>query len=181
MYINTIRKETQRMGALIDDLIKLSRLSQTEVKIEIVDLSKIARTIEEHLKSLDSGRKLEFLIEPGLTVTGDKGLLEIALNNLFDNSYKFTSKKEEAIIEFGLDKSKTGKVFYIKDNGAGFNMAYAGKLFGAFQRMHSQKEFPGTGIGLATVLSVFTRLEGNIWAESEVGKGTTFYFSMKKD
>ena len=124
---------------------------------------------------------MEFIIEPGLTVTGDNGLLEIALNNLFDNSFKFTAKKEKGIIEFGLDKMKTGKVFYIRDNGAGFNMAYADKLFGAFQRMHSQNEFPGTGIGLATVLRVFNRLEGNIWAESEVGKGTTFFFSMKKE
>ena len=181
MYINTIRKETQRMGALIDDLIKLSRLSQADVKIELVDISKIALAIVEHLKSIDSGRKLEFIIEPGLTVTGDNGLLEIALNNLFDNSFKFTAKKEKGIIEFGLDKMKTGKVFYIRDNRAGFNMAYAGKLFGAFQRMHSQNEFPGTGIGLATVLRVFNRLEGNIWAESEVGKGTTFFFSMKKE
>jgi len=178
-YIETIRKETQRMGSLIDDLIKLSHLTQVDLKISTVDLSKLALTIAERLKGIIPGRKLDIIIEPGLTVTGDPGLLEIVLNNLFENSYKFTGPRENAIIEFGIDKRKEGKVFYIKDNGVGFDMVYADKMFGAFQRMHKHSEFPGTGIGLATVRRIFNRLEGHVWAESEVDKGTTIYFSMK--
>jgi len=178
-YINTIRKETQRMSSLIDDLIKLSHLSRSELKYSVVDLSKLASAIAGRLGGVDPARKLEFLIEPGLVVTGDSGLLEVVLSNLFENSYKFTGTRAKAIIEFGLDKEKEGEVFYVKDNGVGFDMAYAGKLFGAFQRMHKHSEYPGTGIGLATVRRVITLLNGTIWAESKIDEGATFYFNLR--
>jgi len=178
-YLNFIRKDAQRMGNLIDDLLKLSRMSRLEMKETDVYLSKIAVEISESLRKTNPKRVLEFVIEPALTAFCDPGLLEIALNNLFENSVKFTGPKPKAIIEFGREKNKENGAFFVKDNGVGFDMTFSDKLFGAFQRMHRQSEFPGTGIGLATVQRIMNRHGGKIWAESEVGVGTTIYFKLK--
>jgi|GEM_PF-1923701 len=177
-YLGFIRKEAQRMGILIDDMLKLSKISRIEIKETRVDLSQVVLTLSERLKKTAPQRKVKFIIEPGIIVLGDIGLLEIMFSNLLENSFKFTGLKEEAVIEFGKAKNKEDGVLYIKDNGAGFDMAFADKLFGAFQRMHRQSEFSGIGIGLATVLRVVNRHGGQVWAESEVNKGTVIYFKL---
>lgn len=178
-YLEYIRKEAQRMGNLIDDLLKLSRISRGDITFLPVDLSKLVHEVAAQAKKANPKRELEFVIEPGLIVNGDPGLLEIMIGNLIENSVKFTGPRLKAVIEVGKDRSKEGNVFFVKDNGVGFDMVFAGKLFGAFQRMHRQSEFPGTGIGLATVQRVINRHGGQIWAESEIDKGTTIYFRMK--
>jgi len=178
-YITRVRTETQRMGELIDDMLKLSRISRTELKPARVNLSEIAMVIAERLREEASGRQVHFTIAPGLMVQGDANLLEIALTNLLSNACKFSSKKEIAEIELGQMVYEGKPVFFIKDNGAGFDMATAKKLFGAFQRMHRQSEFPGTGIGLAIVKRIISLHQGDIWAEATPGQGATFYFTIK--
>lgn len=178
-YIARVRSETQRMGDLIDDLLKLSRISRTELKPIRVNLSDIIRTISERLQEENPGRNIHFTIAPDLMVRADAKLLEIACTNLLSNACKFTSKKEVAEISFGQTRYEGKPVFFIKDNGAGFDMATAKKLFGAFQRMHRQSEFPGTGIGLAIVKRIISLHQGDIWAEATLGQGATFYFTIK--
>lgn len=178
-YIARVRSETQRMGDLIDDLLKLSRISRTELKPARINLSDIIKTISERLLEENPGRNIHFTIAPGLMVKADAKLLEIACTNLMSNACKFTSRKEMAEISFGQTKYEGKPVFFIKDNGAGFDMATAKKLFGAFQRMHRQSEFPGTGIGLAIVKRIISLHQGDVWAEAELGKGATFYFTIK--
>lgn len=178
-YIARVRTETQRMGDLIDDLLKLSRISRTELKPERVNLSEIVRTISGRLLEESPGRNIHFTIEPDLMVKGDAKLLEIACTNLLSNACKFTSRKEVAEISFGVIRYEGKPAFFIKDNGAGFDMATAKKLFGAFQRMHRQSEFPGTGIGLAIVKRIISLHQGDVWAEAELGQGATFYFTIK--
>jgi light-regulated signal transduction histidine kinase (bacteriophytochrome) len=145
-----------------------------------VDLSLMVKEISEDLKSTDKTRKAEFIIEENLTAKGDSNLLKIVLVNLLNNAWKFTSKNEKTIIEFGaiIDNSKTE--YFIRDNGVGFDMKYSNKLFGAFQRLHSEKEFPGTGIGLTTVQRIIRRHNGDIRGESTLNEGTTFYFTLQK-
>ena len=179
-YINRVRSETQHMGALIDDLIQLSRLTRAEMRMEQIDLSTVAQTIASRLNETQPERQVEFIIQPGLRVKGDAGLLEAALTNLLDNAFKFTGKIPQACIEFGQTEIRAEPVFFVRDNGVGFDMAYAKKLFGAFQRMHPSSEFPGTGVGLATVQRIIHRHGGRVWAESKVGQGATFFFTLEE-
>jgi len=177
-YLVRIGQSAQRMGDLIDSLLSLSRLSRADMTKVKVDLSKIAQEIAENLRESGTDRKVEFVIAPGLTAKADNGLIRVVLDNIMRNAWKFTSKTENAVIEFGSKKEGRTKVFFIKDNGAGFNMEYADKLFGVFQRLHSTTEFGGTGIGLATVNRIVRRHGGKVWAEGKVGAGATFYFTL---
>ena len=166
------------MAQLIEDILKLSRLTRCELRHESVDLGILAEKIAKGLKEADPDRKVRFVIAPQATVTGDSSLLEIVLENLLSNAWKFTSSHEQACIEFGVKEENGEKVYYVRDDGVGFDMTYADKLFGVFQRLHGQGEFAGTGIGLATVQRIMNRHDGRIWAESVVGKGATFYFTL---
>jgi len=182
-YLSRVRTASQRMGRLIDDLLGLSRVTRGTINRERVDLSALAEEVAEGLREARPERTVEFSAQQGLKVWGDPRLLRVALENLIGNAWKFTAKEPEARIEFGVDEklSVRGRVpvYYVRDNGAGFEMAYADKLFGAFQRLHAADEFEGTGIGLATVQRIVHRHGGRIWAESEVGRGATFYFTLR--
>jgi signal transduction histidine kinase/HAMP domain-containing protein len=178
-YIRRIRAATQRMADLIDALLTLSRVTRSEIRLEEVNLSRLARTIATDLQKIQPDRQAEFIIAEGLTANGDARLLRIVMENLIGNAWKFTSKKKNVCIELGSLKQDDGKLaYFIKDNGAGFDMAYADKLFGAFQRLHGTEEFSGTGIGLATVQRIIHRHGGRVWAEGEPEKGATFYFTF---
>ncbi len=176
--LNRIRNASQRMAQLIDDLLGLSRVTRREIKLERVDLTELAKSITKDLEKTKPERRAEFLIQEGVIANGDAHLLAVVLKNLLENSWKFTSKHSSVKIEFGITKIEDQEAYFVRDNGVGFDMAYADKLFGSFQRLHSDKEFAGTGIGLATVKRIITRHGGSIWAESEVGKGATFYFKL---
>ncbi|MBL8150061.1 MAG: PAS domain S-box protein, partial [Blastocatellia bacterium] len=179
-YLKRIHEATKRMNQLIDALLALSRVARTEMMFEHVSLSRIAEEVVEELKQRELQRRVEITIKPDLYVEGDPRLLRVALENLFDNAWKFTSKKKFTKIEFSTAISSDDKVVYfIRDNGAGFDMAYADKLFGEFQRLHSTNEFNGTGIGLATVKRIINRHGGRVWAESEPNVETTFYFTIE--
>jgi signal transduction histidine kinase len=164
------------MGELIDDLLKLSRLTRIEMYREEVDLSAIARSIADDLHRVEPERRVEFVIPEKLFAYGDPRLLKAALENLVDNAWKFTAKEPQAPIEFGFDAGT--QAYYVRDDGAGFDMAYADKLFGPFQRLHTSREFEGTGIGLATVQRVVHRHGGRVWAEDVPQRGATFYFTL---
>jgi PAS domain S-box-containing protein len=182
-YTRRIHAATQRMTQLIDDLLNLSRVTRSEMNREgLADLSALARSIAQQLSGAQPERHVEFRIQEGLVARGDARLLRIALDNLIGNAWKFTSKRDHARIEFGSQGVENDQtVYYVRDNGAGFDMAYAGKLFGPFQRLHSAAEFPGTGIGLATVQRIIRRHGGRAWAESAVGQGTTVYFTLPQE
>lgn len=177
-YLERVRKATQRMGLLIDDLLKLSRISRAQCKQESFDLSVLARAIAEENQQNNPDRAVDIIIQEGIMAQVDPSLIRIVLVNLIDNAFKFTAKKAHPRIEFGTAVMDGKAVYYIRDNGAGFDMAYAGKLFGAFQRLHTKEEFPGTGIGLATVQRIINRHGGRVWAEGEVEKGAVFYFTL---
>ncbi|MBU0468882.1 MAG: PAS domain S-box protein [Candidatus Omnitrophica bacterium] len=177
-YLNRARKGCLRMRDLVDSLLKLSRISRKNLVKRTFDLSKLAKTIFDELKSTNSDRDVEIIIEEGLVINADMGLLQIAIENLIDNAWKFTALTDNPKIEFGSNKSKDELVFFIKDNGCGFNMEYADKLFTPFQRLHYENEYSGLGIGLATVRRIINIHNGRIWAESEVDKGTTLYFEL---
>lgn len=176
-HLSRIRKGTQRMGRLIDDLLALSRVGRTELRPVELDLSAMAQEIVDKLAAEEPARRVQVEISSGLTAWGDAGLLQVALFNLLDNAWKYTSKTAEAHIVFTQHSSANQSVFELSDNGAGFDMQFAGKLFGAFQRLHGA-EFPGTGIGLATVQRIVRRHGGQVWAEAEVGKGARFFFTL---
>ncbi len=178
-YLQRISTATLRMSQLIDDMLSLSRVSRAEMSIQLLDLSKLAQEIANNLMVNQPDRKVVFTIQAGIKAKGDKGFLQIVLKNLIGNAWKFTSKQSSATIEFGIFEQDDKRVFFVRDNGAGFNMKYAHKLFGPFQRLHSLKEFSGTGIGLATVQRILQRHGGKVWAEGEVGKGATFYFTIQ--
>ncbi|WP_413167196.1 sensor histidine kinase [Capilliphycus salinus ALCB114379] len=203
-YIKRIRKAVKRMDKLIENLLELSRVQQNEICITPVDLSHLIRGIAEELSQQDSRRKVEFKIKPNLRVKGDKQLLKIALGNLMSNAWKYTAKQKVTQIEFGIlfgnrtpvnSHSKEGSstsenlsspprispIYFVQDNGVGFDMSQADKLFRPFQRLDSSGEFPGTGIGLATVQRIIHRHQGTIWAESVKGQGATFYFTLNLD
>lgn len=170
---------TKLMGALIDDMLELSRVSRTELRRQTVDMTGQARSVLGELREREPSRRAEVLVADGLVADGDPQLLRIALENLIGNAWKYTGKRETARIEIGAAPGAKGEtVFFVKDNGAGFDMAYSGRLFGAFQRLHSQAEFEGTGVGLATVQRIVRRHGGRIWAESAVEKGATFHFTL---
>jgi len=173
-----VRAGAQRMGDLIDDLLKLSQISRQKLTIGPVDLSALAREAAEELGAADPGRRIEWVIAPGVMSKGDPGLLRVALRNLIGNAWKYSSRREEARIEFGVTGEQGRTEYFVRDNGAGFDMVYAGKLFGAFQRLHSPSEFPGTGVGLATVARVVHRHGGDVRAEARVGEGASFFFTL---
>ncbi|NOU47508.1 MAG: response regulator, partial [Bacteroidales bacterium] len=177
-YIQRVRTATQRMAQLIDDMLNLSHVSSGEMNIIRVNLSEIAREIADELRKTQPDRQFEFINQEGIKANGDSRLMRIVLENLIGNAWKFTSKHPTARIEFGELHENDQQVFFIRDDGAGFDMNYAQKLFGAFQRLHTEREFPGTGIGLATVQRVIRRHGGKVWAESEIEKGATFYFTL---
>lgn len=177
-YLTRIRTAAQRMGLLIDDLLQLSRLTRIEMRARPVDLSAMAMELIGELRDSEPGRDVEVRVEPGLEALGDPGLLQVALQNLFSNAWKFTSRREHAVIEFGVLNDQPGPVFFVRDNGAGFDMQYANHLFSPFQRLHADEEFKGTGIGLATVQRIIRRHVGRIWAEAAQGQGATFYFQL---
>ncbi len=177
-YLTRVRAATQHMGRLIDDLLKLSRLAKTEMRQEPVSLSDIITEIIDSLKKNEPDRFVECEVEEGIMVNGDQYLIEIAMENLVNNAWKFTGKTERPRIQFGMNQKDGLNIYYVKDNGVGFDMAYSGKLFGAFQRLHSSEEFSGTGIGLVTVQRIIHRHGGRIWAEAEPNKGATFFFTI---
>jgi len=176
--LTRVRKASQRMAQLIEDILTLSHVSRKEIKKERVDLSKMAETVLSALKEQDPSREVESAVEPDLFAEGDAHLLRLVLENLLGNAWKFTSKKEGAKIEFAKTPDDKENVFLVRDNGAGFDMRYVDKLFGAFQRLHSEKEFLGTGIGLASVKRIVSRHGGRVWAEGDIGKGACFYFTL---
>ena len=173
-----IRAETQRMGQLIDDLLNLSRVTRSAMRREPVNLSEMAASVGAALAQRDPKRRVSFAIAPNLMVSADARLLQIALENLLGNAWKFTVGCENAVIEVGSEQNGSETIYFVRDNGAGFDMAYADKLFGAFQRLHTTSEFAGTGIGLTTVQRVILRHEGQVWAESRVGRGAVFFFTL---
>jgi PAS domain S-box-containing protein len=180
-YLGFVRTEAQRMGQLIDDLLQLSRVTRSDMQSTRVDLSVLAQTVTTRLRAEQPGRQVELVIQPGLSALGDARLLEIVLTNLFNNAWKFTGLCPAARIEFGKTEIEDRQAFFIRDNGVGFDMAFAQKLFGAFQRMHKLSEYPGTGIGLATVQRIVHRHGGRVWAEAQVGQGATFYFTLEEE
>jgi PAS domain S-box-containing protein len=189
-YLNRIQANTRHMGELIDDLLSLSRISRREMKQDQVNLTELAREVDKELRAQEPERQVLFEVEGQLRARGDAGLIRIVLQNLLTNAWKFTSTRHEegARIQFGVlpppppfSGGRDGEqqpVYYVRDNGVGFDRAFANKLFGAFQRLHSTAEFPGTGIGLATVQRIIHRHGGRIWAEAELDKGATFYFTL---
>ena len=179
VYISRVRSETQRMGQLIDDMLKLSQIGRTAMHLTHVDLSSLALKITSRLKEENPSRKIDFAIQPDMSAEGDEHLLEIALTNLLNNAVKFTGRCEQARVEFRSEEMDGGCVYFVRDNGAGFDMSYAQKLFGAFQRMHRMTEFPGTGVGLATVQRIIHQHGGKIWADAKVDHGATFYFTIQ--
>jgi light-regulated signal transduction histidine kinase (bacteriophytochrome) len=166
------------MAQLIDDMLELSRLTRVSMRLGTVNLSELAESIAAELKKAQPKRHVEVSIAPGLVAYGDAKLLRVVLENLLDNAWKFTSKIPHARIEGGITEHDGREVYFVRDNGAGFDMAYADKLFVPFQRLHRTTEFPGTGVGLATVKRLIHRHGGEVWAEGEVGKGATFYFTL---
>jgi signal transduction histidine kinase len=176
--LHRVRAASQRMGTLIDDLLKLARVTRAEIRTEDVDLSGMARDIAAELEGATPERKVEFAIAPGLKARGDTRLLRVVLDNLLRNSWKYTAKQPAPRVEFRSADANGGQAFMVRDNGAGFDMKYADKLFGVFQRLHSAADFEGTGIGLATVRRIINRHGGRIWAEGAVDQGATFYFTL---
>ena len=180
-HLNRVRAATQRMGHLIDDLIKLARVARAEMHREFIDLSALATDVLAELQKNEPERRVECRVEPGLAAEGDARLLRVVLDNLLGNAWKFTSKTANARIEFGAARGTDGAPnYFVRDNGAGFDMQYVNKLFGAFQRLHAMNEFPGTGVGLATVQRIVHRHGGAMRAEGKPGAGATFYFTLSQ-
>ena len=180
-YLARVRAGTQRMGNLIDDLLKLSRLTRGDLKKEPIDLSALASEVSAKLWDDGAEREAEVRIEPGLRAEADRRFVHVVLENLLGNAWKYTGKKPRARIEFGRAEDRDRPTFFVRDNGAGFDMAYADKLFAPFQRLHSMEEFEGNGIGLATVQRIIRRHGGKVWAESAVEQGATFYFTLSPE
>ncbi len=178
-HLEIIIESARHMGELIDDLLTLSRVSRGELRKESVDLSDMARKIIRQLQA-NEPRRVQFKIQDGMVDEGDAALLRAMLENLIGNAWKFTSKKTAAEIEFGMQPGSLPPVYFVADNGAGFDMAYSEKLFGVFQRLHSAEEFEGTGIGLATVRKIVKRHGGKVWAKASVNAGATFYFTLRE-
>jgi len=177
-YLNRVRVATQRMGILIDELLKLSRITRATLKCTAVDLSQLATEVLQDLQDTAPDHPAQILIQPGLQVHGDSGLLKVALENLLGNAWKYSGKRADPRIEFGRFADGAETIYFISDNGVGFDMDYADKLFGAFQRLHHREQFEGSGIGLATVKRIVHRHGGRIWADSKPDEKTTFYFTL---
>jgi signal transduction histidine kinase len=177
-YLRRIRAGAQRMAELIDDMLRLSRVTRAEFRRGRVDLSAIATAVVTELERAHKDRAIDARVQPGMIASADPQLIRITLENLLGNAWKFTAKTEKPVIEVGSRDDKGEQVYFVRDNGAGFDMKYASKLFGAFQRLHTDKEFPGTGIGLATVQRIVHRHGGRIWVDAEVGRGAHFQFTL---
>jgi light-regulated signal transduction histidine kinase (bacteriophytochrome) len=178
--LGRVRRATQRMGQLIDDLLKLSRSTRNEMKSVMVDLTALAREIATELQQAEPARSVRWVIAPDLVALGDPELLRVALENLLGNAWKFTGPQKNALIDFGSVETEGGPAFFVRDNGVGFDMAYADKLFGVFQRLHAARDFPGSGIGLANVQRIVHRHGGRVWAEGRENLGATFHFTLPK-
>jgi two-component system, sensor histidine kinase and response regulator len=177
-FLSRVREASQHMSQLIDDVLYLSRVTRADLREQDVDLSEIAEHVLSRLQEAETQRRVEVKIRPGIIVTGDGQLLKIALDNLLGNAWKFTGNAAESRIEFGMTQVGGETTYFVRDNGAGFDMTYADRLFGPFQRLHAQGEFPGNGIGLATVQRIIHRHGGKVWAEGLAGQGATFYFTL---
>ncbi|MEO6953815.1 MAG: ATP-binding protein, partial [Polyangia bacterium] len=177
-YLSYIRESAQHMAQLIDDLLGLSRVTRSELRSEALDFSELARASNSRLQRAQPTRSIEVVIQDGLLVNGDPRLLAVVLDNLLGNAWKFTGGRADARVDFGATSKDGHPVYFVRDNGAGFDMAFANKLFGVFQRLHTTNEFEGTGVGLATVQRVVTRHGGRVWAEAAVNRGATFYFTL---
>lgn len=178
-YLDRVQEETRLMSGLIDDLLRLARLSRIEVSYENVSLSRIAERMVARLQASDTHRRAKFKVQDGLEVQGDPGLLQVVLENLLSNAWKYSSREPNALIQFGAQPQADGSaVYFVRDNGAGFSMSFADRLFQPFQRLHASDEYSGTGVGLATVQRIIHRHGGKVWAESEIGKGATFFFTL---
>jgi light-regulated signal transduction histidine kinase (bacteriophytochrome) len=178
LYLRRTKSASQRMGRLIDDLLNLSRMTRSEMRRESVDLSALVKAIVEDLRGTWPNHDVDVVVKEGLEAQGDESLLRVALENLVGNAWKFTRDQPDPRIEFGMLEHGDTPAYFVRDNGVGFDMTYADKLFGAFQRLHSTGDFEGTGIGLATVQRIIHRHGGRVWAEGEIGKGATFYFTL---
>ena len=176
--LNRVRAAAQRMYTIIDALLMLARVTREEMRRDVIDLSAVARSVANELQRSDPDRNVEFIIAPGIIGVGDASLVRVVLENLIGNAWKFTSRQKFARIEFGAIDKKGTTVYFVRDNGAGFDMVYADKLFGAFQRLHTAEEFPGTGIGLPTVQRIVRRHGGMVSAEARVGHGAMFCFTL---
>jgi PAS domain S-box-containing protein len=177
-YLHRIQRNAKLMGELIDALLELGRITRADISVQRVDLSELARATVQRLKELEPDRAVEFLIDDGLAERGDSALLGAVIENLFSNAWKFTRNRSNARIEFGCTRESGKTIYFVRDNGAGFDMASASRLFRVFQRLHSQAEFAGTGVGLATVHRIVQRHGGRIWAEGKVGEGASFHFTF---
>jgi PAS domain S-box-containing protein len=178
-FLQRVRAAAQRMAVLIDDLLKLARVTRTGLKLEEVDLSALAREVAAELREHDPDRPVELAIAPDLRATADPRLVRLVLENLLGNAWKFTRGRAPARIEFSAVTRDDSTAYCVRDNGAGFDMGYAGKLFGAFQRLHNASDYPGTGIGLATVQRIVHKHGGEVWAEGAVGQGASFCFTLR--
>ncbi len=177
-HLRRIRAAVKRMEELIEDLLELSRVTRGDLKHERIDLSLLANKVLEGLRRAQPERAVKIVVTPGLVAEGDQRLIQVVLENLLGNAWKYTQKCAAPVIEFGMADQDGTRTYYVKDNGAGFDMAFAGKLFAPFQRLHAAEEFPGSGIGLATVQRIIHRHGGRVWAEGAVGKGATVSFTL---
>jgi len=177
-YLDRVRNATVRMGQIIDDLLKLSRVTRSEMNWQQVNLSNMVKMLADSLHQNHPERNANFIIEDDLVAYGDERLLSVALENLISNAWKFSEKATPSVIEFGVTQKDGNLTYYVRDNGVGFDMAYVGKLFNAFQRLHKIEDFPGTGIGPATVKRIISRHGGKVWIEGEPGSGTTTFFTL---
>jgi two-component system, sensor histidine kinase and response regulator len=177
-YLERVREASQQMSQLIDDVLYLARVTRTEMREQEVDLSGLVTLLLDRMREAEPARLVETKVRPGVTVLADGQLLRIAVENLLQNAWKFCGQTPLARIEFGLTNMAGEPTYFVRDNGAGFDMAYADRLFGPFQRLHLQSEFPGTGIGLATVQRIIHRHGGRVWAEGMPGQGATFHFTL---
>lgn len=180
-HLQRVRTGAQRMSGLIDGLLDLSRITRAQIQRQTVDLSEMARSVARDLSGQHPERKVEFVIAPGLQAEADARLMRTVLENLLGNAWKFTSRRSQARIEFGRTQTNGLNSFFVRDNGAGFDPAFAGRLFGAFQRLHPAADFPGSGVGLASVQRVISRHGGRVWARGTVNQGATFFFTLNQD
>src|SRR5581483_5502431 len=176
--LRTIIQSNLRMDQLLNDMLRLSRLSRKEMQWRTVNLSGLAQSIVQNFQRIEPQRNVSVIIAPNLAALGDEALLHIALENLLNNAWKFTGKNSNALVEFGSAEEQGQRFYFVRDNGVGFDMAFAAKIFGVFERLHPESEFPGTGIGLALVQRIVNRHEGQIWARAAPNQGATFCFTL---